>query len=181
MNSEQSVRQVFEHAFSIAMPDLNQISSNESVWPVKYGFTILEPFLMSYCGAVCQLLNLTNQINPLVISIDEKSFCVKYDEVEHLDSGAFLLVALEGVKQLIDASIVSKNNLDVSLLMNAFTPKNFGLEKGEILDLKKIQQGLVSAALKEAGVLSVAASRNMTKYIIDDIDSIPAPSAGMAL
>ncbi|GGB65899.1 hypothetical protein GCM10011607_28270 [Shewanella inventionis] len=169
MNSEQSVKTVFEHAFAITNPALTTLRSGDEVWPLKIGISKLEPFLMSYCTAISSLLNIKTQIKCNVVAVSETSFDVMYEESDELDLASFLLIACDGVEQVLSSSKVANDLVDVSQLVQSFSPKTFGLVVGEMLDSKRLQQGLVSSILKESGVLPIKGSRRVALAMVDSI------------
>ncbi|QIR16502.1 hypothetical protein [Shewanella aestuarii] len=169
MNSEQSVKTVLEMAFNITQPELTTLKCGDEMWPLKMGMTKLEPFLMSYCTAIHKLLNITTQINSSVVAVNEDEFEVMYQEHDELDLATFLLIAVDGVDQVLECSEVNNETIDVSQLIQAFSPKNLGIVPGELLDSNRLQQGLISSILKEAGVLPIKTARKIALKMVDNI------------
>ncbi|MBO1897684.1 hypothetical protein HNW13_018255 [Shewanella sp. BF02_Schw] len=180
MESEQSVKSLLEMAFNIVNPNLTSFQINDELWPIKLGIKKLEPFIMSYSQAVNSLLNIQTQVNSIVYAASDSEFGVKYEECELFDKGTFLLIACDAVDQVLSCSSVNENCLDVSILINEFNPKNLDLSVGEVLDNKKLKQGLISSILNESGVLQTGASRKVAQNVIDEFDieqnKTPGPS-----
>jgi|TARA_R110002050_G_scaffold187010_1_gene321354 hypothetical protein len=180
MESEQSVKSLLELAFNIVNPNLTSFQINDELWPIKLGIKKLEPFIMSYSQAVSSLLNIQTQVNSIVYATSDLEFDVKYEECELFDKGTFLLIACDAVDQIFNCSSVIENCLDVSVLINEFNPRNLELSEGEVLDNKKLKQGLISSILNESGLLETSSARKVAQNLVDETNveqtKTPGPS-----
>jgi len=181
MESEQSVKSLFETAFKIIAPQVNSLQANDDLWPIKMGISKLEPFMVSYAQAVISLLEINTQVKATIKASSENHFEVHYEDCELFDKGTFLLIACEAAEQVISCSKINGNCLDASLLIKEFNPKNLNLDAGDSLDVKKLKQGLIASILNETGILDIRSARKTSHNLVEDSEVVKVPTAGPTL
>lgn len=172
--SEESVKKMLETAFLISNPDLRGIKNGDSIAPLQQSIDWIAPFHISISNAMCRFIGLPRVVDCEVVASDDEKFEVMYANQDELDKTMLIYMAYEVVKQMESHCKTTSNILDLTEIIQGFTPKTFKLEAGEIMDSKVLEQSILIQSLADTGLFSRKNSFDLIKSNITEELASPA-------
>ncbi|MDI5833318.1 hypothetical protein OCF84_20660 (plasmid) [Shewanella xiamenensis] len=169
-------KSIIKKAILISNPELTAVLNGDSLAPMDQAIDWIAPFQSAMSNAIASFTGLPKCFPCEIVAASDDRFELLFDESEgELDQAVAMHIVYEVTQQMIGYGSIKDNTLDITNLLKQFTPKNFGLEAGEILNLKVLEQSLLINALSQTDVFT---AENAFELAINDTSELDVLKPG---